>query len=114
MTNKVKFLSGNKKVLTGNKEKESIVITNGYFSGLKMALKKKKNLVGKSTTCDICLDHNLVSEEHALIFKSGNACWIEDLNSKHGTFVNGIEIHRTKLKNRDKISIGNFALEFNC
>ena len=112
MTSKTKISNGYSKTKSRGKGKESIVITNGYFSGLKMALKKKNTLLGKSTTCDICLDHNLVSEEHALIYKSGPDCWIEDLNSKHGTFINGKEIHRVKLRNKDKIAIGNFTLEF--
>lgn len=87
-------------------------ITNGCFSGLKMDIKKKKTLLGSSVDCDICLDNNLVSDEHALITKCGPSCWIEDLNSKHGTFINGREVHRTKLKKGDKISMGNFELVF--
>jgi pSer/pThr/pTyr-binding forkhead associated (FHA) protein len=112
MTSKTKISNGNTRTKPRRKEKESIVITNGYFSGLKMVLKKKNTLIGKSTNCDICLDHNLVSEEHALIYKLGPACWIEDLNTKHGTFINGKEIHRVQLRNKDKIAIGNFTLEF--
>ena len=114
MTTRMNASSSGARTKFRGKRKESILITNGYFSGLEMVLKKKRTLLGKSTTCDICLDHNLVSEEHALIYKSGPTCWIEDLNSKHGTFINNREIHRAKLKNKDKISIGDFTLEFHC
>ncbi len=87
-------------------------IANGCFAGLIMKLDKKKTMLGRDVDCDICLDQNLVSNEHALIIKSGPAFWIEDLNSKHGTFINGREIHRTRLKNRDRITMGDFELVF--
>lgn len=111
MSSKTNTSNGRAGPKSGN---ETIIITNGYFSGLKMKLKGEKTLMGKSTDCDICLDHNLVSEEHAVIYKSKSGYWVEDLNSKNGTFINGREIHRKKLKNKDKISIGDFSLEFKC
>ena len=91
-----------------------IEIVNGYFAGLKIPVKRKKTIIGSDINCSICLDHNLVSAEHALITRSGHACRIEDLNSKQGILVNGKEVHNAELKNRDRISIGNFELVFYC
>lgn len=96
----------------GGRNGTFLEITTGCFAGLRMNLNKKKTMLGRDVDCDICLDQNLVSNEHALIIKSGPACWIEDLNSKHGTFINGREIHRTRLKNGDRITMGNFELVF--
>ena len=44
---------------------------------------------GRRDTCDVCLDYDSqVSRVHAhLIYETGQF-WIEDLNSRNGTFVN--------------------------
>lgn len=81
---------------------------------MKIPVKEKRTTIGSDINCTICLDHNLVSSEHAQITKSGKSCRIEDLNSKQGIFINGKEVHNAELKNRDKISIGNFDLVFYC
>ena len=66
---------------------------------------------------DIDLSPDLrVSRPHARISAEGGNCWIEDLGSANGTFVNG----RTRLKpqepyplvNGDIIKIGETTLKF--
>jgi hypothetical protein len=97
----------------GNSDKQACIeITNGCFAGLRIPIRKKRTTIGSDINCTICLDHNLVSSEHALITISGGSCRIEDLNSKQGIFINGKEVHNAALKNRDRISIGNFDLLF--
>lgn len=91
-----------------------LVITNGCFSGLVINLDKQKTSLGRDISCDICLDHAFVSDEHALIIREKGKYILEDLNSRHGTILDGKEIHRTGLKNGDTISIGDFDLKFTC
>jgi hypothetical protein len=43
---------------------------------------------------------------HASIAVDQGEFWIEDLNSRHGTFVNGAKIKRHKLKDSDQIDFG--------
>ncbi|MBU8920316.1 MAG: FHA domain-containing protein [Bacteroidales bacterium] len=89
-----------------------ITITNGCFSGLEIPLKKDTTVLGSDISCDVCLDHSFVSDQHATITKSDNYYVLEDLNSRHGTSINGNEVHKTKLKKGDLIGIGNFELRF--
>ncbi|MBN1162980.1 MAG: FHA domain-containing protein [Candidatus Krumholzibacteriota bacterium] len=92
--------------------KATLTITNGCFAGLKISLEKLKISLGSDISCDICLDHSFVSEEHAIISRSGDNYILEDLNSRHGTSINGKEIHRCILRNGDRIGIGDFTLLF--
>lgn len=92
----------------------TITITNGCFAGLEILLKKAKTSLGRELNCDICLDHSVVSNRHAVILKTGEGFILEDLGSRHGTMLNGKNIQREKLKNGDTVSIGNFELKFSC
>jgi len=91
-----------------------LTITNGCFAGLEIVLKKDRMSLGRAVSCDICLDHSFVNDEHAIIRRSNGGYVIEDLNSRHGTSVNGSEIHRHQLKRGDMIAIGTFELRFRC
>jgi len=53
-----------------------------------------------------------VSRSHALIVVKSHRAWIEDLNSKHGTLVNGIEIGkgRIELSPDSEIKVGDTIL----
>jgi adenylate cyclase len=62
------------------------------------------------TTCDIDLSPDgKVSRPHARILLESQRSWIEDLNSKHGTKVNGQEIKgqgKRELRGGDNVTIG--------
>lgn len=54
-----------------------------------------------------------VSRVHARIVCRENQFFIEDLNSRHGTWVNGLRISsETELKNQDRIRLSNYVLRF--
>jgi adenylate cyclase len=74
-------------------------------------------VVGRSTpgsTCDLNLSPDFkVSRQHARIFSEGNEFWIEDLDSRQGTKVNGEEIKargRQELRAGDVLLIGETTL----
>jgi len=115
--------SGNSAVLDAKPRKRNgrtngrgaaLTITNGCFSGLQISIKKQNTSLGRAVSCDICLDHAFVADEHAIIHKFKERYEIEDLNSRHGTSVNGVEVHKRALKRGDKITIGTFELKFSC
>lgn len=115
--------SGNSAVLYAKPRKRNkgtngrgavLTITNGCFAGLEITLKKQNTSLGRAVSCDICLDHSFVADEHAIIRKTGEGYMIEDLNSRHGTSINGKEVHRRPLKRGDRIVIGTFELRFSC
>lgn len=63
--------------------------------------------------CQIVLNDPEISGTHAKITKTLINCYLEDLNSSNGTFVNGERINKTELENGDEFNIGEtkFILE---
>lgn len=71
--------------------------------------------IGKSSDNDYVVDDESVSRHHARLMKDSEGFWIlEDLESANGTFVNGVQVLRKRVKPTDEISLGNgFKLDFN-
>lgn len=75
--------------------------TNGTFS------------IGRSPDCDIVLTSPEVSRLHARIVASNDSLLVEDLNSKCGTYVNGMQIKGLKsLTLESKVHIGPYRIHF--
>jgi type II secretory pathway predicted ATPase ExeA len=68
-------------------------------------------LIGRSDFCDIQLEENCVSRQHALLVRDEDALILFDLRSKNRTFVNSTEITTRVLHDSDIISIGNHRLK---
>lgn len=67
---------------------------------------------GRSPDNQIVLSDPSVSRLHAQIELRDGFCWLADLNSSNGTFVNGNKIkNNVKLSNADQIQIGPFTYE---
>jgi two-component system, cell cycle sensor histidine kinase and response regulator CckA len=63
--------------------------------------------IGRVSACTIVVDDTEASRSHARISMSGGGgLLLEDLESRNGTFVNGVRIERRLLAFGDKISIG--------
>ncbi|MEE9217883.1 MAG: FHA domain-containing protein [Acidobacteriota bacterium] len=61
--------------------------------------------------CDINLDDHAVSRRHArLLVKAWDHIYLHDLNSKNGSFVNGVRQTRRKLAHNDLIRLGGVSL----
>ncbi|MEQ9647644.1 MAG: sigma 54-interacting transcriptional regulator [Sandaracinaceae bacterium] len=63
-------------------------------------------VLGRAAEADIPLHDPSVSRRHAVIRWKGAALWIEDCESRNGTFVNMREVERTQLRLGDRIEIG--------
>jgi len=62
--------------------------------------------IGRRTDKDLVIADPRVSRDHAEILAEGDAYYLVDLGSKHGTFVNGERVQRRKLSPEDKIEFG--------
>ena len=62
--------------------------------------------VGRKVDKDLVIADPRVSRDHAQIMQEGQDFFIEDLSSKHGTFVNGERIQRQKLERGDRLEFG--------
>jgi two-component system, NtrC family, sensor kinase len=63
-------------------------------------------VLGRSSTCQVCLNDVECSRNHARILFSGGKTLLEDLSSKNGTFLNGRTVFKSALTNGDEILLG--------
>ena len=68
--------------------------------------------IGRNPTHHLIIDNYAVSGNHAIIIKEGNRYVLKDTNSKNGTFLNGLSVEQSILKNGDVITIGKHTLVF--
>jgi hypothetical protein len=71
--------------------------------------------IGRGSSADVCLSGDIqVSRVHAVLERIGGQ-WtiVDDGLSRNGTFLNGRRLtHRVRLRDRDKIMIGDMVLTF--
>jgi pilus assembly protein CpaF len=67
--------------------------------------------IGRSERCRIRLPHAAVSEKHALLVLRADGCWVEDLGSSNGTYLNAVPIRgRQAIVPSAPVTIGPFTL----
>jgi sigma-B regulation protein RsbU (phosphoserine phosphatase) len=62
--------------------------------------------IGRQTDNNLVLRDNRASRQHARILFENGSYLIEDLNSRHGTWVNGVRVARYVLRSADRIEFG--------
>jgi adenylate cyclase len=68
-------------------------------------------IIGRDPSCGIVIADPAISRTHAKITVSEDACWVEDLESKAGTFVNGQRVDvRVELLEGDLLRVGPAAV----
>jgi pSer/pThr/pTyr-binding forkhead associated (FHA) protein len=75
-------------------------------------IEKEIITIGRRTDNDICLDNLAISGYHSQISTVLDDCFLEDLNSTNGTFVNSKIIKKHALKDGDVIDIGNHRIKY--
>ena len=60
-------------------------------------------MIGRAPLNDIVIDNPVVSAQHAMLLKVGDAYWLKDLNSTNGTHINGRLFTYGELKDGDTI-----------
>jgi DNA-binding CsgD family transcriptional regulator len=64
-------------------------------------------VLGRAAGCDLQLDDDSVSRRHASLRLERDAVWVDDLSSRNGTWVNGVQITEAKrLAHGDRICVG--------
>lgn len=64
-------------------------------------------VLGRSAVCDLQIDDDSVSRRHAFLRVEPDSIWIDDLSSRNGTWVNGVQITSAKrLAHGDRIGVG--------
>jgi len=85
-----------------------LTIISGDNIGKIYPIEKEKTVIGRTEECDITIVEPSVSRQHAIITKKENddLPLLVDLDSTNGTFLNGLRIQKTYLKDMDKIQFG--------
>ncbi|MDQ2747286.1 MAG: serine/threonine-protein kinase [Acidobacteriota bacterium] len=69
-------------------------------------------MIGRSEDAQFCLPHDrFFSRHHCLLEIAPPQCFLRDLGSTNGTFVNGLKAETAHLKNGDRIQGGETVLE---
>lgn len=64
-------------------------------------------VLGRAAGCDLQVDDDSVSRRHAFLRVERDAVWVDDLSSRNGTWVNGVQITEAKrLAHGDRIGVG--------
>src|SRR5437660_6014015 len=91
----------------------SLQIIKGPNEGASIQLEGDRFVLGRNPECAVVIPVTSVSREHAQIVRIGGKFFIEDKQSRNGTFVNNQQVStRTALKNNDKIRICDFIATF--
>ncbi len=70
-------------------------------------------IIGRLNGLPVVLEGANVSRRHARIWREGNGCFLEDMGSSNGTFVNDNRITcKTRLHHNDRIRIGSHHIRF--
>ncbi|MFK7816305.1 MAG: FHA domain-containing protein [Gammaproteobacteria bacterium] len=75
-------------------------------------IEKETITIGRRTDNDLCLDNLAISGYHSQINFVLDDCFLEDLNSTNGTFVNSKIVKKHALKDGDIIDIGNHRIKY--
>ena len=82
-------------------------------SGARFELAGSQAVIGRSAECDVPIDLAAVSRRHASILLDEGRFYVEDLQSRNGTFLNDQRVmHRTPLRDGDQLSICGQMLQF--
>jgi hypothetical protein len=95
-----------------------LVITEGTRQYDVIRIHQEQSYMGTDVKCDVIIEDDFVSSEHASIRHREGKFFITDLDSKNGTFVNdfgpGASIDRVELKDGDEIHLGQTVMIFKC
>ena len=103
------------KLKASSAARHELVYLNTDKKGQTVRLDNPKMVVGSAPGCDLVIDEQLVSQRHVEFNSKADGCWLHDLGSKNGTFVNGTKLSSSTerlLVDDDVISISFVDFKF--
>ncbi len=82
-------------------DKPVLIIHEGEKAGQRWTIREDELVMGRGGECDLVLPERQVSREHIRIFRDGDTYYLEDLDSKNGTWVNGKQVKASTVPLRD-------------
>ncbi len=69
-----------------------LISQTGEFEGRRWPLDRDVFIIGRAPECDVVVPDRQVSRHHARLMRTSRGYVVEDLGSKNGTHLNGVEI----------------------
>jgi len=89
------------------KKRPCVTVLTGVASGQMFKLPRGNTVLGRAPNAEIRLVDDGVSRHHARLRLETDKLWLDDLESRNGTFVNGQKIDKpTALADGDKLQVG--------
>jgi HD-GYP domain-containing protein (c-di-GMP phosphodiesterase class II) len=89
-----------------------IRVKTGPHKGKTYEISDAPITIGRDETQTIQILDQGVSRAHAEVFRLGEMCFVRDLNSTNGTYVNDVKVLEEALKAADELLIGTTVLTF--
>ncbi len=70
-------------------EQAILIIHDGDQPSRQWPISKDSIVIGRGEECDVVLHERPVSRQHVRIYRQGDQYYVEDLESRNGTWVNG-------------------------
>jgi transcriptional regulator with GAF, ATPase, and Fis domain len=83
-----------------------LIAVSGPLAGTTLELGTDAVTLGRDRTSTLHLRDLAVSRQHCVIEPAGAGFRLRDLESRHGTFVNGFPVHERDLQPGDQITLG--------
>lgn len=88
-------------------------VTKGPSAGQIVNLHPERTVLGRHPSSQVVLDDGAVSRQHAEILVVNGVHFLEDMNSRNGTEINGTRIdNRVELRDGDVIQVCDHAFQF--
>ncbi len=82
------------------------------WNGQRRVLERRRSVLGRARDADIQIEDPNVSRRHAEIVQEGSAYWLVDLGSTNGTDIDGRRVHRARLSDGSRFTIGETTVTF--
>lgn len=88
-----------------------LVAIGGKIRGQEFELNEGDNVIGRAMDSDIPIQVDGISKKHVQITVNKDSCFLEDMGSSNGTFVNGKLMKKVTIKHLDKVTLPNVILQ---
>jgi DNA-binding winged helix-turn-helix (wHTH) protein len=87
-------------------ERPILIIQDENQPAQHWSMSKDSMVLGRGEECDIVLAERQISRQHIRIYKESDLFYIQDLDSKNGTWVNGQQLKGTReLRDGDEVHV---------
>ncbi len=88
-----------------------LIAEEGLTKGMVFPLESRLT-IGRGEENDIRLSHSTVSRQHTLVYLEDGQPYVQDMESRNGTYLNGERVEKAALSSGDIVWVGDVALRF--